>query len=172
MRLSRHARAAVWQAIVSDLSSIWQSSRESGRVLSTATDNQRNRPAARSFHLALRRAAHTFRNRSNTLHRVLCRSRGSEDSARTGPSGALLSVRRFARLLRFSAHRKVRLWLREGMESQGVVLIIYSRLHGRAHVFLVALGVGGANLYGIAPATAGGICYAHCQNQNLNLYAR
>jgi hypothetical protein len=172
MRLSRHARAAVWQAIVSDLSSIWQFSRESGSVVSTATDSKRNRPAARSFHLALPRAAHTFRNRSNTLHPVLCRSRGSEDSARTGSSGGRSfrpQIRPLASLLGSS---KVTLWLGEGMESQGFVLIVYSRLHGRAHVFLVALGVGGANLYGIAPATAGAVFYAHGHNQNLNLYAR
>jgi hypothetical protein len=88
------------------------------------------------------------------------------------PAERVLSACRFARLLRFSAHRKLRLWLGEGMESQGFVLIVYSRLHARAQVFLVALGVGGANLYGIAPATAGAVFYAHGHNQNLNLYAR
>jgi hypothetical protein len=53
------------------------------------------------------------------------------------------------------------------MESQDFVRIVYSRLHGRAHVFLVALGVAVQNLYGIVPATAAAAFCAHGHNQNL-----
>ena len=135
MRLSRHARAAVWQAIVSDLSSIWQSSRESGRVVSTATGSKRNRPAAPSFHRPLPQAAHTFRNRSSTVPSGVCRSRDSEDSARIGSSGGRSfrpQIRPFSSLLRSS---KLTLSLGEGIESQAFVLIVYSRPHRRARVF-------------------------------------
>src|SRR5690242_2875341 len=97
MRLPRHARAAVWQAIVSDLSSIWQSSRQSGSVVSTATDSKRNRLAARSFHLALPRTA--THSAIGPVHLpLLCVDRVvAKIALEPDPAEGVLSVRRFAR---------------------------------------------------------------------------
>src|SRR5690349_15921752 len=114
--------------ITSDPFSIWQSSRESGRVVSTATGSKRNRPAAPSFRRVLHRAAHAFRNRSNTLPLGVCRSRDSEDSARTGSSGALSFDPRFPALRCFSGQRNLRYG--SGKGSNRIVLIVYSHRMG------------------------------------------